>query len=102
MSNEELNQRRYLATGRLKGDKFGDFEELNIGSTSVRELKAVGVNIIIPAEIEYPWTLYKAPKRPGSAKPDRVFLRRQNGVRSASLQQQSTKPRRSCARRRSY
>jgi hypothetical protein len=44
MSNEELNQRNYLATGKLKGEKFGDFEELNIGATSVKELKAVGVD----------------------------------------------------------
>ena len=79
MSNEELNQRKYLSTGKLKGEKFGDFEELNIGSTSVRELKAAGVDIIIPAGIDYPWTLYKAPKKPASAKPDRVFLRRQDG-----------------------
>jgi len=79
MSNEELNQRGYLATGRLKGGKFGDFEELNIGATSVRELKAVGVDIIVPTEVHYPFTLYKALKQPGSAKPDRVFLRRQEG-----------------------
>lgn len=80
MSNEELNQRKYLATGKLKGDKFGDFEELNIGSTSVQELKAVGIEIVIPKAISFPFTLYTAPKRPGLAKPDRVFLRRQDGT----------------------
>jgi type I restriction enzyme M protein len=79
MSNEELNQRNYLSTGKLKGDKFGEFEELNIGGTSVRELKAVGIDVIIPTQIDYPFTLYKALKKVGSAKPDRVFLRRQNG-----------------------
>jgi hypothetical protein len=78
MSNEELNQRNYLSSGKLKGDKFGDFEELNIGGTSIRELKAVGIDIIIPTKIDYPFTLYKALKNPGSAKPDRVFLRRQS------------------------
>jgi type I restriction enzyme M protein len=38
MANEELVQRGYLATGKLKGDPFGDFEELNIGATTIKEL----------------------------------------------------------------
>ncbi len=79
MSNEELNQRGYLASGKLKGSKFGDFEELNIGATSVRELKAVGVDVIVPFSIDFPFSLYKALKNPGAAKPDRVFLSRQDG-----------------------
>jgi type I restriction enzyme M protein len=79
MSNEELNQRGYLATGKLIGNNFGDFEELNIGATSVQELRAAGVDIIIPAAVDYPFSLYKAVKNPGLAKPDRVFLRRQDG-----------------------
>lgn len=79
MSNEELNQRGYLASGKLKGHKFGDFEELNIGATSVRELKSAGVETIIPTTIAFKFTRYKAPQKPGNAKPDRVFLRRQNG-----------------------
>nr|WP_294564228.1 N-6 DNA methylase [uncultured Rhodopila sp.] len=83
MSNEELNQRKYLSSGKLKGSTFGDFEELNIGSTSIRELKAAGVDVTIPTKIDYPWTLYKIPKRVASTKPDRVFLRRQNGKLSA-------------------
>lgn len=79
MSNEELNQRKYLVSGKLRGDKFGDFEELNIGSTSVEELRAVGVDIVIPATVSFPFAHYKPPKNPKSARPDRVFLRRQNG-----------------------
>ena len=43
MANEELVQRKYLATGELKGDKFDGFEELNVGATSVSELAAAGV-----------------------------------------------------------
>ncbi|RWB94994.1 MULTISPECIES: N-6 DNA methylase [unclassified Mesorhizobium] len=77
MSNEELNQRGYLATGTIKGNKFGDFEDLNIGATSVRELRAVGIDVVIPTSIDFPFTAYKPLKAPGSAKPDRVFLRRQ-------------------------
>lgn len=79
MANEELTQRNYLPGGKLKGGKFGEFEELNIGGTHVKELQAVGVTVVIPASIDDPVSVYKAPKKPGSAKPDRVFLRRQNG-----------------------
>ncbi|UQR61581.1 N-6 DNA methylase [Bradyrhizobium sp. C-145] len=79
MSNEELNQRNYLATGKLKGTKFGDFEELNIGATSVRELKAAGVEVIVPSSIKFAFAAYKPLKTPGAAKPDRVFLRRHDG-----------------------
>ena len=76
MANEELVQRKYLATGELKGDKFGAFEELNIGATSVAELGASGVSFTAPTSVEYPFKLYKAPKSANAAKPDRVFLRR--------------------------
>jgi len=76
MANEELIQRGYLASGCLKGDNFGDFELLNIGATSVKELVAVGVDATPPASIDFPFSYYKAPKKPISAKPDRVFLRR--------------------------
>jgi hypothetical protein len=34
MANEELHQRGYLASGKLKGSKFGLFEEFNIGGTT--------------------------------------------------------------------
>lgn len=79
MSNEELNQRRYLDSGRLKGESFGQFETFNIGATSVRELKAAGVSIAIPNAIDFPWSCYTPPKKPANAKPDRVFMRRESG-----------------------
>ncbi|OJF93654.1 N-6 DNA methylase [Pararhizobium antarcticum] len=76
MANEELIQRGYLASGSLKGDTFGDFELLNIGATSVKELVSVGVRATPPASVDFPFAHYKAPKKPIAAKPDRVFLRR--------------------------
>ena len=79
MANEELHQRGLLIDGKLRGSRFGSFEELNIGGTHVRELKAVGVDVVIPATIDFPFSLYKVPRSPASAHPDRVFLRRQNG-----------------------
>ena len=79
MANEELNQRGYLSSGKLAGEKFGEFEHLNIGGTSVRELKTVGVDILIPQKIDFNFKHYKAPKKPEAAKPDRVFFRRTAG-----------------------
>lgn len=79
MANEELHQRKYLEDGKLKGTKFGTFEELNIGGTSVIELRAVGVEVTIPGAIDFPFECYKPLKKPGAAKPDRVFLRRAQG-----------------------
>jgi hypothetical protein len=40
MANEELVQRGYLKSGKLKGEAFGAFEFLDLGATSVRELGA--------------------------------------------------------------
>ena len=76
MANEELVQRGYLSSKKLRGDPFGHFEELNIGHTSIDELKKAGVACTAPKTITFPFSLYKVPKHPGSAKPDRVFLRR--------------------------
>jgi len=79
MSNEELIQRGYLASGRLKGDPFGDFEELNLGATTIRELVANGLVATPRASVDFPFRLYSPPKNPKSARPDRVFARRQAG-----------------------
>jgi type I restriction enzyme M protein len=76
MANEELVQRGYVATGKLKGDPFGDFEELNIGTTTIKELIASGVAAVVPDTVSYNFESYKPPQNPLSAKPDRVFLRR--------------------------
>lgn len=76
MANEELIQRGYLASGALKGDTFGEYELLNIGQTTIKELVAVGVEATPPKSIDFPFANYKAPKKPISAKPDRVYLRR--------------------------
>ena len=77
MANEELHQRGYLFEGKVRGMRFGEFEELNIGATTVRELSLVGVDVIVPSTVDFPFVFYKAPKKAEAAKPDRVFLRRQ-------------------------
>ncbi len=83
MANEELHQRHYVPSGKVKGTKFGGYEELNIGGTHVRELKAVGVDVTIPSSIDFPFKAYKPPKKPGAARPDRAFLLRRDGKLTA-------------------
>ncbi|WP_084511801.1 N-6 DNA methylase [Geothrix fermentans] len=76
MSNEQLSQNGYLATGSLVGEVFGPYELLNVGATTARELVAQGVKFTIPTVIDFPFELYKSPKNPANAKPDRVYLAR--------------------------
>jgi type I restriction-modification system DNA methylase subunit len=77
MANEELHQRGYVGPDGLAGRKFGEFEELNIGSTTANELKRVGLDVVIPDKVDYPFCRYKPLKKPGGVKPDRVFMRRE-------------------------
>ena len=74
MANEELTQRNYLALGQLRGDAFGLFEELNIGATSVSELKSSGLDFAIAPSVTFPFAEYKCPKTLGACKPDRVLV----------------------------
>lgn len=80
MANEELTQRNYLASGHLRGDAFGLFEELNIGATSVAELKSSGLDFAIAPSVTFPFTEYKRPKTLGACKPDRVLVDRRKGT----------------------
>lgn len=68
--------RGYLGGGELRGPKFGQFEQLMLGGTSVETLVQSGVQAIVPTSIDYPFKAYKPPKKPVSARPDRVFLKR--------------------------
>lgn len=79
MANEELIQRGYLASGKLRGQVFGPFEELNIGATSLGELRSAGLDFMPTITVSFPFQVYKAPKQPRSAKPDRVVLDRRKG-----------------------
>ena len=80
MANEELTQRNYLASGQLRGDAFGLFEELNIGATSVAELKSSGLDFAIAPAVTFPFTEYKRPKTFSACKPDRVLVDRRKGT----------------------
>jgi type I restriction enzyme M protein len=69
MANEELTQRGYLASGKLKGELFGSFERFNIGATTVKELVTCGIGAVVPEAIDFPFSVYKPPKKPSAAKP---------------------------------
>lgn len=76
MASEELNQNGYMAGNELRGERFGKYEHLNIGATSIAALVKAGVKAIVPAAVNFPFTKYSPPKKPSAAKPDRVFLHR--------------------------
>lgn len=80
MANEELTQRSYLATGKLRGDTYGPFEEFNIGATSIAELRSAGLDFTPPTSVNFPFRLYKAPKSLPNGKPDRVMVDRRKGT----------------------
>lgn len=77
---EELIKRKYYLAGMLKGDPFGVFEELNIGETSISELKSAGADFSVAATVSFPFKQYKPLKSPGSGKPDRVIFDRRKGT----------------------
>lgn len=77
--NEELTQRGYYVQGKLKGDKFGQFESFNLGSTTLGVLVRAGLNATLPSNVAYPFAEYRPPKRVGQTKPDRLICRRVEG-----------------------
>ena len=55
MASEELLKRGYLATGALKGDSFGEFEDFNLGDTHIADLVSAGVSSGFPAKMGFPF-----------------------------------------------
>ena len=76
MPAEELIQRGYLKEGKIKGDKFGSYEILELGSTTIKELERIGLVNNIPDSVNYPFTKYSPPKNPKNTKPDTIFISR--------------------------
>ena len=75
MPNEELLQRGYYQDGHIRGDSYGLFEKLDLGSTSLAELAHAGLLQICPAPT-YSYKQYSPPSNPGRSKPDRIYLNR--------------------------
>lgn len=76
MANEELTQRGYIVAGELQGERFGNLEELNLGATSLGTLVKAGMQTVLPARVDFPFTAFKPPKEVTRAKPDTLACRR--------------------------
>lgn len=76
MSREQLRQSAYLVEGELRGERWGDYEVLNLSSTSIRALESAGLLCSPPAAVTFTCTVYKPPRSPAAAKPDRVYCQR--------------------------
>ena len=77
---EELSKRDYLVNGSLKGNAFGEFEDFNLGDETVKELVRYGISAIVPKAIKFPFQAYSPPKKPESARPDRVIVLRNKKI----------------------
>ncbi|WP_067465648.1 N-6 DNA methylase [Nocardia amamiensis] len=80
MATEELAQKGYLTPEGLRGSRFGDFERLDLGSTTVDMLAKAGLEFSMAATVDFPCQKYKAPKLPKSAKPDTLYVQRVGSV----------------------
>ncbi|WP_431880976.1 HsdM family class I SAM-dependent methyltransferase [Micromonospora chalcea] len=76
MSKEEIVKKGYLTPNGLRGKRFGDFELLELGSTTVSTLAQLGLDFTPAANISFPTKRYKPPKRPSTCRPDAVYLQR--------------------------
>ncbi|PKV76803.1 HsdM family class I SAM-dependent methyltransferase [Nocardia fluminea] len=73
---EELAQKGYVTPDGLRGTRFGEFERLDLGATSVERLYKAGLDFSVAATVDFPCQKYKAPKLPKNAKPDTVYVQR--------------------------
>jgi len=93
VANEELEQRKLLdSNGKLKGTKFGQFEEFNIGGTSAKALVQHGLTANFPTTIKFPFQHYAPTKTVGACKPDRVYASRIAGVLRAVFVGENKRP----------
>ncbi|WP_191838942.1 HsdM family class I SAM-dependent methyltransferase [Catellatospora chokoriensis] len=76
MSQEELAKKGYLTSSGIRGKRFGDFELLELGSTTVATLAKAGLDFTVAASVPFPCTRYRPPKKPGLTRPDSVYLHR--------------------------
>lgn len=92
MPGEELIQRGYLTNGKVKGDKFGEFELLELGSTTANELVNIGLLRSIPDNVNYPFIHYKPPKNTKNTRPDAIYIRTVAGNQVVVCNKEVKKP----------
>jgi predicted RND superfamily exporter protein len=78
MAGEELIQRGYFNHGKIKGDAFGRYETMELGSTTANELVKIGVITKIEKSVNFPFKKYKAPKNTSNSKTDAIYLSRES------------------------
>ncbi|GGW02134.1 HsdM family class I SAM-dependent methyltransferase [Streptomyces narbonensis] len=76
---EELAQKGYLTPEGVRGKRFGDFEVLELGATTVARLAKAGLEFTPASSVSFPCERYKAPKRVSLCKPDNVYVHRVAG-----------------------
>ncbi|EKT4531416.1 hypothetical protein QEM33_004034 [Pseudomonas putida] len=79
MANEELQQRKILVDGKIKGTVFGSYEYLDLGGTNLSSLVKAGLPITLPESHSYPCSHYKPTKKPATLMPDQIYISRQSG-----------------------
>lgn len=79
LSVEELAQKGYLTSDGIKGKRFGDFEVLELGATTVARLSKAGLDFTPASTVSFPCQRYKAPKRAYQCKPDNIYVHRVAG-----------------------
>lgn len=88
---EELIQRGYLVSGKLKGTRFGKYQEFNIGSTTISALIKAGIFAVTPTSVKFTFTRYIPPKRVKMARPDRLFaIERDNTLSVVAIAEHKT------------
>lgn len=92
MPGEELIQRGYLVDGKIKGEKFGEYEVLELGATNANELVNIGLLKTIPKTVDYPFAHYKAPKSSKNTRPDALYIRRIAGTVAVVCNKEMKKP----------
>ncbi|MFH8466003.1 class I SAM-dependent DNA methyltransferase [Streptomyces sp. NPDC017991] len=76
---EELAQKGYLKSDGVRGKRFGDFEVLELGATTVAKLATAGLDFTPASAVAFPCKRYKAPKKASQGKPDNVYVHRVAG-----------------------
>lgn len=79
VSMEELAQKGYLTPEGLKGKRFGDYELLDLGSTSIARLAKAGLDFTPASAIPFSCKRYKVPTKVSLCKPDSVYVERVAG-----------------------
>lgn len=79
MASEQLIQNELIVNNSLKGQKFGRFEKLKLGQTTIDALLKAGLTVKVPSSIAFPFVQYSPPKNPRSCKPDNVIINRVAG-----------------------